>query len=63
MQVTADISKIPKNQPLDLPFILKALSESSNHFAQFSIVLAKKMLFSHKMVFIKSKDALLCITM
>ena len=42
MKITADVSKISKTAQRDLTFSLNKLSESSIHFAQFSIVLAKK---------------------
>ena len=60
----ADIIKISKTVQRKLTFILNALSESSIHFTQLSIVLPKKMLvLSHKMVRIKNEAALLCVTM
>ena len=42
MQITADVSKILKTVQRDHTLILNVLSESSIHFAKFSIVLAKK---------------------
>ena len=46
MKITADVSKISKTAERDLTFTLNKLSESSIHFAQSSIVLAKKSVFS-----------------
>ena len=60
MQINADVHKISKTVQRDLSFILNVLSESRIHFS--STVLAKKMLLvSLKVVFIKSKAALLCV--
>ena len=42
MKITGAVGKISKTVQRDLTFILNALSESSIHFAYFSIVLAKK---------------------
>ena len=46
MEITADVSKISKTAQRDLTFILNVLSESSIHFAQFSIVLTKRSVVS-----------------
>ena len=42
MKITGAVGKISKTVQRDLTFILNVLSESSIHFAYFSIVLAKK---------------------
>ena len=42
MQITADISKILKNVPRDLTFILDVLSKSSIGFVSFLVFLALK---------------------
>ena len=64
MQINADVSEILKTAQRDLFFISNVVSESSIHFAQFSIVLAKKILLvSHKMAFIEKMAALLCVIM
>ena len=42
MQITVNVSKISKTVQRDLTFILNVVSVTSIHFAQFSIVLAKK---------------------
>ena len=44
MQITADVSEISEAVPYDLTFNLNVPSESSIHFAQFSIVFPKKIL-------------------
>ena len=63
MQVTVDASEILKTVLCDLTFILNVLPESSIHFVQLSIVIAKKRLsVSHKSVFIENKPVLLCVT-
>ena len=62
MQIIADVSKISKTVQCNL--ISDFLWESTIHFTQLSIVLAKRILvFSHKMVFIENEAALLCVTM
>ena len=60
MQITTDVYKILETVQGDLIFILNVLSESSIYFAWF---LPRMLLVSHKMVFNKSKAALLCETM
>ena len=42
MQITAEVSQISKTVQRDLTFILNVYSQSSIHFTQFLIVLAKK---------------------
>ena len=62
MQIIADVSKISKTVQCNL--ISDFLWESTIHFTQLSIVLAKRILvFSHKMVFIENEAALVCVTM
>ena len=63
MHIIADVNKISKTVQRNLTFILNVLSESSIHFNSFQWLLLKRMLFSHKMVFIKNEAALLCVTM
>ena len=42
MQIIVDVSEISKNVRGNLTFILNVLSESSIHFTELSIALAKK---------------------
>ena len=60
MQITADMSEIWKLFQRDLTFILNDLSESSIHFAYFSIAFAKKYIDSF---FIENEAVLLWVTM
>ena len=56
MHRTAGVSEISKTIQRDLTFILNFLSGSSIHFAQFSVVLAKKNIVSFKQVVFIEND-------
>ena len=60
MQITAGVIKISKTVQGDLAFILNVLSESTIHFAQFSIVVPKKVLLVSYNGFSQKRG---CVTM